>query len=153
MRRLADPPRPRRSGRPPGFSLVEFVLVAFILAVGLLGLGGMQVATARAEAGAGARQTALDLAEALLEQVQAEVKGRALPAPSADPAGLGPGPWLGRFDRDGLPAGDGPAFFTVTVTGSAPPGPAPARLFRATAAWAEDAARPGRLTSFRLLRP
>jgi prepilin-type N-terminal cleavage/methylation domain-containing protein len=138
------PPLPSPvSGRPPGFSLVEFLVVAFILAVGLLGLGRMQLATVRAEARAEARQTALQLAEAVLETIQAEARG----------AGDGPEPgrWLGRFDRDGLPAAGRPAFFVVTVTGSAPGGCAPARLVRASVAWAEDAARPGRLTLFRLI--
>lgn len=143
MQRLPDPPRPSRSGRPPGFSLVEFILVAFILAVGLLGLGGMQVATARAEAGAQARQTALNLAEGVLEAIQAEV---------GISGWAGPGLRLGRFDRDGLPADGRRAFFTVTVTRSTPDGASPARLYRATVAWAEGAARPGRLTTFRLLR-
>jgi len=144
MKRVPDPPRPSRSARPPGFSLVEFILVAFILAVGLLGLGRMLAATARAEAGAGARQTALNIAEGALETVQAEAKGRGAPAP---------GPWLLRFDRDGLPADTPAAFFTLTVTRSAPEGATPARLFRATVAWAEGAAHPGRLTTFRLVRP
>jgi Tfp pilus assembly protein PilV len=144
MKRLPDPPVPRRSARPTGFSLVEFSLVAFILAVGLLGLGGMLAATTRAEAGAGARQTALNLAEGVLETIQAESKGRGAPAP---------GPWLSRFDRDGLPADPPEAFFTVTVTRSTPDGMIPARLFRASVAWAEGAARPGRLTTFRLLCP
>jgi len=141
MTRLPDPPRPSRFARPPGFSLVEFILVAFILAVGLLGLGRMLVATARAEAGAEARQTALNLAEAVLETIQAEAKG----------TGPASGPWPLRFDRNGLPADGGRAFFTVTVTRSAPDGSATARLFRATVAWAEGPA-PGTLTSFRLLR-
>ena len=52
------PAGPRR-----GFSLIEFLMVAFILAVGLLGLGGMQAATARAHGGAGNRMTAAILAE------------------------------------------------------------------------------------------
>ena len=144
MKQLPDTPRPRRSASPAGFSLVEFILVAFILAVGLLGLGGMLSATVRAEAGAGARQTALNLAEGVLETIQAEAKGRCAPAP---------GPWLLRFGRDGLSADAPAACFTVTVTRSAPDGVTPARLFRASVAWAEGAAHPGRLSTFRLLCP
>jgi len=158
MKRLPHPHRSSLPGQPAGFSLVEFVVVAFILAVGLLGLGGMQVATARAEAAAGARQTALNLAEGVLEMIQAEAgrafqaRCRGLPAPRGDCTGPAPGPWLWRFDRNGLPVDAGPAFFTVTVTRSAPaPGFAATRLFRASVGWAEQAARPGRLASFRLL--
>ena len=143
MKRFADPPRTPPAASPPGFSLVEFILVAFILSVGLLGLGGMLAATARAEAGAEARQTALNLAEGVLEAIQVEV---------GISGWAGPNPWLRRFDRDGLPADGRRAFFTVTVTRSTPDGASPARLYRATVAWAEGAAHPGRLATFRLLR-
>ena len=147
----------RRDPSPPihpgswGFTLVEFLLVAFILAVGLLGLGAMQVATLRGGAGAGTRLTAATLASNALEEVLAEAWPLFLARRGQDPPGPvalkytvpGPGPWVARFGRDGLPASAQSAFFTVAVTRSAPGGrasrdaSAAAREFRATVAWTE----------------
>jgi hypothetical protein len=134
---------------------VEFLLVAFILAVGLLGLGAMQVATVRGGAGAETRLTAATLANNTLEEILAEARQVFLARRGQDPPGPaalkytvpGPGPWVLRFARDGQPAPGGgdaqPAFFTVAVTRSAPGGHAvldtfaAAREFRATVAWME----------------
>jgi type II secretory pathway pseudopilin PulG len=151
---------PRPTG---GFTMVEFLLVAFILAVGLLGLGALQVATARSGAAAGIRLTAATLANNTLEEILAEARQVGLSRVVQEPAGPGapeytgpgPGPWLARFGRDGLPAPARRAFFTVAVTRSAPPAfqDAPAaREFRATVTWLEDAPPvPGRLTLRRLI--
>jgi len=131
--------RPAR-GRAGGFALVECLLVAFILAVGLLGLGALQLATVRGHAAAWTRLVALNLAGNALETLQAEAR---VAAPAADP-----GPRLARFDRDGLPAAAHPAFFAVTVTGTAL---GTARRCRASVTWPEDGPGSGRLTLVRLI--
>lgn len=154
MRPPAGLSRPTPSQRFPvprfraGFSLVEFLLVAFILAVGLLGLGAMQVAALRGLAGTRTRLAAATLADNALEEMAA--------GPGPAPAARG-GPWVGRFDRNGQPATSASAFFTVTVTRSAPDAPvapAQARAYRATVTWVEDArSPPGRVTLIRLRFP
>ena len=143
--------RPLSSGAARGgFSLVEFLMAAFILAVGLLGLGAMQIATTRGMAAAGARQTALGLAEAALEGAQWEAR-RAFRArcrqPPDAPADPGPAPRQEPFDRDGWPAAERPGFFTLSVTWSAPD-PTPLRVVRARVSWPE----PGRAGRLELVR-
>jgi hypothetical protein len=105
---------------------VEFLLVACILSVGLLGLGALQVATVRALGGTWTRLAAATLAENALEGITADA-GRGLPTR--------PGPWVQRFDRDGRPTAARSAFFTVTVTRSAAGSPAPAWAYQAAATW------------------
>jgi Tfp pilus assembly protein PilV len=154
MRPSAEPSRTTPSQRFPvpgvraGISLVEFLLVASILAVGLLGLGAMQVAALRGLAGTRTRLAAATLADNALEEMAA--------GPGPSPAARG-GPWVRRFDRNGQPAASASAFFTVTVTGSAPDAPdAPAqvRTYRATVTWVEDAgSAPGCVTLTRLRLP
>ena len=154
------PACPRR-----GFSLIEFLMVAFILAVGLLGLGGMQAATARAHGGAGNRMTAAILAGNALEEVLAEAGrasrarrgGEALPG-SGKYTGPGYGPWVARFGRDGRPTEARSAFYTVTVTRTAP-GTREGRdavpaawAFRAAVTWPEGPGpAPGRLDLARIV--
>jgi type II secretory pathway pseudopilin PulG len=53
-----------------GFSLVELVMVAWLLGVGLLGLAGVQVAALRMLGASRARQEALALAEDALAAAQ-----------------------------------------------------------------------------------
>jgi Tfp pilus assembly protein PilV len=128
---------------------VELLLVAFVLGVGLLGLSALQVATMRNLAGAWTRLAAATLAGNALAGVLAE----AGPGPrerSGKYTGAGSGPWVEWFDRNGQPATHSPAFFTVTLTRSAPAG---ARAFRATVAWVEGAPpAPCRLSLVRLVR-
>jgi hypothetical protein len=153
--------------------MVEFLLVAFILAVGLLGLGALQVATVRGGAGARNRMVAATLATGALESVLAEAR-RVWEAAAVPGPGMAPPPavplvrrftsaetsrWLERFDRDGLPAARRDAFYTVTVTRAEPVLPAgaggllAARVFQATVTWEEDAAPapPGRLALSRII--
>jgi Tfp pilus assembly protein PilV len=90
---------------PRGFFLVEFLLAACILGVGLLGLGTLQVAAARGLAGTWNRLIAATLAGNALETAMAGAEAPRVPR-------------VCRFDRDGRPAAAGPAFFTVTAARS-----------------------------------
>ena len=127
-------------------------MAACILGVGLLGLAAMQAATARAQGGAGSRLTAAILAGDALEQILAEAgpasRNR---APGAlKYTGPGAGPWVERFGRDGQPAEDRAAFYTVTVTRSAPGAVPAAWAFRAAVTWPERPV-PGRFSLARLV--
>ncbi|HJW31910.1 MAG TPA: prepilin-type N-terminal cleavage/methylation domain-containing protein [Holophagaceae bacterium] len=63
----------RRSRRgQSGFSLVELLLAAFVMAVGLLGLTSLQAMSIRATTSTGRMQDAIRLAEQILEQISAE---------------------------------------------------------------------------------
>ncbi len=110
---------PRRPPPAAGFSLLECLLVTLILAVGLLGLAALQLATVRAQAGTRTRLVADALAVSALE--------RAL-------AGVDEGPGERLFDRDGRPAGEPRACYAVTL--AAGPGPAATLRLRATVTWA-----------------
>ncbi len=139
--RALAPPSPSRRA---GFALAEVLVVAFLLAVGLLGLVALQVAAVRAGAGAAARAAALALAEGALETALAQARHREPPAfPGAgEPAPRG-------FGLDGLPAGTRPAFFSVGVAHrEAGPG-----IWEATATvtWAEGAGLARRSLTLRRL--
>jgi hypothetical protein len=111
--------------------LAETLVAAFILAVGLLGLGALQVAAAAAATEARTRRIALVLVRNALEAV---------------PGTTG----VTAFDPEGREAGLGPAFFTVTVARVAGAG----EWYRAEAAWT-GGRRPGprRLTLDRRVAP
>ena len=128
--------------RAPGFSIVELLLVAFILGVGLLGIGAMQVAAVRGGGGGHARMIALGLANNALEQVQAEGRAQLLdrdaPPPPFRSSLDGPGTWLATYDREGAACGPGAPFFTVTVTREAvAAGAGRQGRFQASVAWLE----------------
>jgi len=141
--------------------MVEFLLVAFILAVGLLGLGALQVATVRGGAGTRTRMTAAALATSALEAVLAEARmvfradgldAQAGPDGDAAPAersytAPGQARWEAQFDVDGQPVTpESRAFYTVTVRRMGPAVPPPAgapvtaREFQASVAWLEQGA-------------
>jgi Tfp pilus assembly protein PilV len=111
--------------------MVEFLLAAAILAVGLLGLAGLQAGAARAAAGARNRMAELNLAVSALEQ------GAALRRTGAE-AG-----WTRQHDRDGQSDTAGAPFFTVTVTSGA--GPDGTTRLRAAVVWREGRERTLRL--------
>jgi Tfp pilus assembly protein PilV len=64
-------PNPRRS-RQAGFSLIEFLLAAFVMAIGILGLTMLQVMSLRGGTGSRALNTAVVVGEGVLESIQAE---------------------------------------------------------------------------------
>ncbi len=59
-------------GRQAGFSMVELLMAAFILAVGILGLSMLQVMSLRASRGSRSLSTAVEVGERLLDQVEME---------------------------------------------------------------------------------
>ncbi|WP_052572625.1 type IV pilus modification PilV family protein [Holophaga foetida] len=67
-------PSPVRAGEA-GFSLVEMLMAAFIMAIGLLGLTMLQVMSIRGAQGGKSLSIAVGLAEQIMDQV--EVEGRA----------------------------------------------------------------------------
>ena len=152
MARTRFPPSPLLRQGAGAFTMVEFLLAAFILAVGLLGLGALQVATVAGGGGSRTRMAAAALGNNTLERVLAEARlvyqgyGLGVEPAQADPRYTEPGlsEWVERFDRDGLPTAAESGFFTVTVSRSEPGGltPSPlatAREFRATVVWEEGA--------------
>lgn len=69
MRSLRIPSRP---GRQSGFSMIEMLMAAFILAIGILGLSMLQVMSMRASRGSRSLSTAVQVAEQMLDQVESE---------------------------------------------------------------------------------
>lgn len=63
---------PRGSARPNGFSMIEMLLVMFILAIGLLGIVTLQVASMRSGATGRHFGTATLLAHSVLDQIQTQ---------------------------------------------------------------------------------
>lgn len=62
----------RRSDLQAGFSMVEMLLVAFILAIGLLGLGALQIISTSQSASSRERGTANLISHSVLDRIQAE---------------------------------------------------------------------------------
>lgn len=63
--------RPGRT-RQAGFSMVELLMAAFILAIGLLGLAALQLMALRATRGSQNQGLAIQLAEKIMDQVELE---------------------------------------------------------------------------------
>jgi prepilin-type N-terminal cleavage/methylation domain-containing protein len=61
-----------RVRRQAGFSMVEMLMAAFILAIGILGLSMLQVMSMRASRGSRSLTTAVQVAELMLDQVESE---------------------------------------------------------------------------------
>jgi Tfp pilus assembly protein PilV len=134
---------------------VEFLLVAVILAVGLLGLGGLQVAAVRGGAASRSQMVALALAGDALETAAFEAAGagRGRPGWPGQPRYTGPDTrWISQHDRDGRPVrSSGPGGFSLVLTRTeamASPEPmerraagarAAAGVFRARVTWVEAA--------------
>ncbi len=113
-------PRIRRGSRQSGFSIIEMLLTAFILAVGILGLTMLQVMSMRASTGSRALNTAVMVGEGALESIQSEGRQRLLFVKNGETA-----PATTFFDaaRTEYYAFDGSlvpsaanAFFTVVIT-------------------------------------
>lgn len=112
----------RRSGQA-GFSMVELLMTAFILAVGLLGLAMLQAMSMRSSTGSKSLNTAVMVGEGVLESIQAEGRQRMLfvKYPGAQPSStyFNGGTVTQQYSFDGnVPDAEHPAFFTVTITSS-----------------------------------
>lgn len=62
----------RHSGPQAGFSMVEMLLVAFIVAIGLLGLGALQIVSTAQSTSSRERGTANLIGHSTLDRIQAE---------------------------------------------------------------------------------
>ena len=69
---MRDPKPMRRPDGQTGFSMIEMLMTAFILAVGLLGLAMLQTMSIRAFRGSKSMTTAIQLAEGVMERVEQE---------------------------------------------------------------------------------
>jgi len=72
-------------GRQKGFSLVELLIVMFILAVCMLGLMMLQISNIRSSAGSRNREMAVSLAKSLLDEIQAVALANRLTLYNIDP--------------------------------------------------------------------
>ena len=64
--------RPRRPNPQAGFSMVEMLMTAFILAIGILGLTLLQVMSMQSSRGGRSLTTAVQLADRVLDQIELE---------------------------------------------------------------------------------
>jgi prepilin-type N-terminal cleavage/methylation domain-containing protein len=63
---------PPRSGSQSGFTMVEMLMVAFILAMGLLGVASMQLVSLKATSGSQNLNTAALVADRVMDEVETE---------------------------------------------------------------------------------
>lgn len=64
--------RPRARKAQSGFSMIEMLMAAFILAIGILGLTMLQVMSLRAASGSRNLSTAVQVAERIMDQIEME---------------------------------------------------------------------------------
>ena len=64
--------RPRARKAQSGFSMIEMLMAAFILAIGILGLTMLQVMSMRAASGSRNLSTAVQVAERIMDQIEME---------------------------------------------------------------------------------
>jgi prepilin-type N-terminal cleavage/methylation domain-containing protein len=109
-----------RRSRQTGFSMVELLMTAFILAIGLLGLSMLQIMSIRSSTGSQALNTAVRVGEGVLESIQQEGRQRMLVLKygGAEPASTyfvaGPITEYYAFDGTKLASSAG-AFYTVVI--------------------------------------
>ncbi|WLT32907.1 prepilin-type N-terminal cleavage/methylation domain-containing protein [Geothrix sp. PMB-07] len=107
--------------RQYGFSMIEFLITAFVLAVGVLGLALLQVMSIRSSSGSRALNTAVMVGEGVLESIQSEGRQRMLflkfsgTAPAT--TYFGPDPITQYYAFDGtLMASSTNSFFTAVIS-------------------------------------
>jgi prepilin-type N-terminal cleavage/methylation domain-containing protein len=69
---MCDRTRPRACSSQAGFSMIEMLMTAFILAIGLLGLCMLQTMSLRASRGGASLTTAVHVANTVMDQVEME---------------------------------------------------------------------------------
>ncbi len=135
--------------RQAGFSLVEFLMVAIILGIGLLGLAALTTTALRSYGGSRTRDGAMALSSSVMDQLAVDgrisaqlravgstIPTSALVANATDGAANSykdPATGLTTFDLQGQPNATTPVF-TVTWVRRAPKGIAPATAGQAEAA-------------------
>lgn len=135
-----------RSSSRAGFSLVEFLMVAIILGVGLLGLAALTATTIRGFGGSRSRDVAAGLADSVLDRLSLDgrlsaavrANGGTIPATAlvanatddAVNAYAEPATNLGTFDLQGQPSTTAPVFTVSWVRRASKTGltPAPTSL-------------------------
>jgi prepilin-type N-terminal cleavage/methylation domain-containing protein len=122
MSMLPSPPLRRRPRRDLGFSLVEVLMAASVLAIGMLGIAAMQVVTLRGGTDSRARQTAAAVGNGTLDMISSEGRIVALDKYTVNAASMG-----------ALSTGTN---ITQTFTSSTPPVAAgPASVIYTAASW------------------
>jgi prepilin-type N-terminal cleavage/methylation domain-containing protein len=107
---------PARGRHDAGFSMVEMLMSAFILAVGLLGLAMLQTLSVRVATGTHNLELAIQLAEQVMDQVELEGRQTYLNANFTDP----PGAALGTLAYINQAAVD--QYFKLSPPGGSSPG-------------------------------
>lgn len=133
---MRRPLRRPRAGGQSGFSMIEMLMAAFILAVGILGLTMLQVMSLRAARGSRSLTAAVQVADRVMDQV--EMEGRltwlnvtdtqyTVPTPLTGLTYIGVDSVTQTFTIKGLEPNPSAAlpedqvpFFTVTTVRSAP---------------------------------
>lgn len=161
------PIRRRRMMSQAGFSMVEMLMTAFILAVGILGLTMLQTLSVRSSTGARGLSTAVLLAERTMDEITANGRNSLLYAhstpavtPSADLTDVFTAATPDRtFNFYGRPSVGDPIdqtpFFTVSVQAVTDPGLNPGTIaaipgfggvadMTVTVQWSEVAGAPAR---------
>ena len=82
-------PRPRRPAQA-GFSMVEMLMAAFILAIGILGLATLQAMTLKVTRGGHSLTNAVGAADAIMDQIELEGRLSWLNATSSSAATITP---------------------------------------------------------------
>ena len=64
-----------RTGRPPqgGFSMVEMLMTAFVMAIGILGLAMLQAMSLKASRGTRSMTTAIQVGEGVMDRIEQEL--------------------------------------------------------------------------------
>lgn len=131
---MRRPGRRPRAGGQSGFSMIEMLMAAFILAIGILGLTMLQVMSLRAARGSRSLTAAVQVADRVMDQIEMEgrltwlnITDTQYTAPTAltGLTYMGAGPFTNYFTIKGqapdpaaaLPEDQNP-FFTVTTTRS-----------------------------------
>lgn len=106
--------------RQSGFSMLEMLMAAFILAIGILGLSTLQVMSLRASRGSRSLSTAVQVAEAMLDQVEMEGRLSSLNVTGTPSSAPPPLPGSLQYINQA-----GPVIRTFTIKGRTPDGGAP----------------------------
>jgi prepilin-type N-terminal cleavage/methylation domain-containing protein len=116
--------RTRKSQAEQGFSMIEMLMAAVILAIGILGVVMLQVMTIKATTGTRSLNAGVLLAERVLDQAEALGRNSLLCArtgtapPLLTPDYFGTAPFTLNFAVDGVSQKTAADFFKVTVSPS-----------------------------------